>query len=435
VLTAPQGLDLSELFSSFDLVSRGSVIAAVSGGSDSTALLLLLKDHLDRLAPATTLVAVTVDHALRPESATEAAGVARLCAKLGVAHRIARWTGKKPTTGLAAAAREARHRLLAEAAADEKTDLVLTGHTANDQAETVLMRQARNEAGRGLAGIAPATLFDGRVWFARPLVAARREALRALLRERNVRWIDDPTNADERQERPRLRKRLAADDGEAAIATALNVAAAAAEHRETAGHRAAALIRAGAEAHAPGLLRLRPGFLAAADRDATLYALRILLAIAGGSPHLPDEARSAELTARLASGQTDRAVLSRALVDRRSSGIFLLRELRDLPDRDALRAGAIWDGRYRIVDALQDAGDRAPAAAPPGADTVPDSLKRMAAASQPVLPAGWSATPVLAPWARYLPSFDVAAAQAAGRLVGAAEIRKPPLREHIESKA
>jgi tRNA(Ile)-lysidine synthase len=430
VLTAPS--TLLALFEQFDLSSRPSVIAAVSGGSDSTALLLLLQEHLLRHAPKTRLVAVTVDHALRPESAAEAAGVARLCDKLGVAHRTLKWTGDKPATGLAAAAREARHQLLAEAAAAESTDLVLTGHTADDQAETVLMRQARGETGsngRGLAGIAPATLFDGKTWFARPLLAVRREALRGFLSQKQVRWIDDPSNINQRYERPRVRTKLAEADGEEAIAAALDIAAGAGRERERLGNAAAELIRERADHLAPGLLRLRPDFLRTKDADAAVYAVRILLAVTGGTPHLPDEARTEALYRRLAVEGSVRAVLSRTLADRRSAGIFLLREARGLPAMGEVRDGIVWDGRYRIFSPrppphhLLPLGKKDPAA-------VPESLLQKAAAAQPALPPDWTAVPILAPWARYLPSFDLVPAQAMAELIDAPPIPAPPFQEH-----
>lgn len=458
--------DLS-VFSRIDF-THGAV-AAVSGGSDSTALLLLIKDHLDRSAPATKLLAVTIDHNLRPGSAAEAQAVARLCAARGIAHRILVWSGRKTSTGLPAAAREARYRLLAEAAQAEGIGLILTGHTADDQAETVLMRHARQEgpreAGRGLAGMAPATLYDWRIWIARALLGTRRAALREVLRRANVGWAEDPTNDDEAFERPRIRAALADDNGAQRVADAVALAARAAVEREKLGHRAAALIRGFASRPADGLIRLDPGFATAGDEPAAVYALRILLATVGGVAFLPDQARSEALFARLRPGPSCVmpfyatrfcATLSRTVVDARRAGIFLRRETRNLPPAAPAVDNALWDGRRRIT-----LGDEPGAflIAPLGAaraakreiaeDGAPPSLVRAALAAEPALwrssgPLGESlspvqdspalprmaACPVVAPFARFLPSFDLAPAGTVAALIGAPLLPAAPFSGH-----
>ncbi|RVC08366.1 tRNA lysidine(34) synthetase TilS, partial [Mesorhizobium sp. M7A.F.Ca.AU.001.01.1.1] len=339
-------------FSHIDFTS--GAVAAVSGGSDSTALLLLLKHHLERRAPATRLLAVTIDHGLRSGSAAEAQTVAKLCARLGISHRILTWSGPKPSTGLPAAAREARYRLLAEAAQAEGIGMILTGHTADDQAETVLMRHARDEgqghagmAGRGLAGMAPATLYDWRIWIVRPLLGVRRAALRDVLRRQNVGWADDPTNDDAAFERPRVRAALAGESVEH-VKGMLMLAGQAALERRQLGASAAGLIDGFASQPAIGLIRLDPCLLSSGDEQAAVYALRILLATTGGIAFLPDQARSEALFGRLRAGFLC-ATLSRTVVDSRRSGIFLRREARGLPAAAAATGSTLWDGRRHIT--------------------------------------------------------------------------------------
>jgi tRNA(Ile)-lysidine synthase len=443
------------IFSGFDLAARRSVIVAVSGGSDSLALLLLLKDHLDQVAPGVVKpVAVTVDHGLRAGSGEEAAMVGALCAARGIEHRTLQWKGEKPATGLSAASREARYRLLAQAASDAGTDVVLTGHTLDDQTETVLMRRARG-AGRGLAGMAPATLYDWRVWIARPLLGTGRDPLRALLLDHAISWIDDPSNEKPEFERVRARAAIAAADDPGALKRKLiETAQRSAAERVELGRRAAGLINAEVGLVAPGLCRLRHGHGRLAqpglqDLDARIYALRILLACAGGAEQLPDKKRAA-LLMREFSTERLRCAFSGAVVDIRSGAIHLHREFRgEGPPPAALRDGAIWDGRFRIL-AGRDA-DPGLFVAPLGKERAgsaaiedgraPPGLVRAALACAPALwrgeeclgvlsgnecRHGAAAVPVVAPWARFLPSFDLAPARAAAALIGARPCSAPP---------
>jgi tRNA(Ile)-lysidine synthase len=298
------------------------------------------------------------------------------------------------------------------------------------------MRKRRGY-GRGLAGIAPATLYDGRFWIARPLLAVRREELRRYLRDRGVAWHEDPSNSDPKYERVRVRSTLAGSDPAAHRRTIAEMSQAAAE-RVRLGKDAAALIRRHIRRVSPGLYRLDRGFAAAGEREAAVYALRILLAVVGGRPQLPDAPRTAALLERL-SGAGARATLSRSVAEARGGGLCLRRELRGLPHAGAARPGEIWDGRYRIGAEIGEGieiapfGNEAAGAWALSDESEAPALCRAALAAEPALWRGAEclgrapAAPVAGPWARFLPSFDLDAASAVAELIGGRPLPVPPL--------
>jgi tRNA(Ile)-lysidine synthase len=220
-----------------DLESCSALVLAVSGGPDSTALMWLAARWRARRKKGPKLIAVTVDHALRKESAREALAVKKFARKLGIAHRTLRWTGKKPATGIQEAARAARYRLLADAARKAGARHILTAHTLDDQAETVLFRMARGSGLTGLRGMMRHTPLSFRgaaqrrarnpypragvmdsgltpsacpgmtnSLLVRPLLAISKSRLIATLAAAKFPFADDPSNRDPRFARPRLRE-------------------------------------------------------------------------------------------------------------------------------------------------------------------------------------------------------------------------------------
>ena len=203
--------EAKSLFS--DLEHLPALVLAVSGGPDSTALMVLAARWRKALKAKPKLVAVTVDHGLRKEAKREAANVGHLARKLGIAHRTLRWTGTKPKTGLQEAARKARYRLLTEAARKAGASHILTAHTRDDQAETVLIRMSR---GSGLTGLAAMTRIaplpgdgEGRIMLIRPLLDIPKARLVATLRAAKIPFADDPSNRNPRFTRARLRGLMA----------------------------------------------------------------------------------------------------------------------------------------------------------------------------------------------------------------------------------
>ena len=178
---------------------------AASGGRDSLGLLLLAV-----AARPGQVEAATVDHRLRTESAEEAASVGVLCERLGVPHMIldAHWADK-PATGIQERARRERYRLLGFWVEERGLNALATGHHADDQAETLLMRLARGAGVRGLAGMRPSSRAPGSdVRLIRPLLSWRRTELQQLCRDAGITAIADPSNEDEQYERVRVRRNL-----------------------------------------------------------------------------------------------------------------------------------------------------------------------------------------------------------------------------------
>ena len=321
------------------------LILAVSGGPDSTALMLLAARWAKRQRRAPKLVAVTIDHGLRAAAAGEAAAVKRLARRLGIAHCTLRWRGKKPKSGLQEAARHARYRLLAQAAARAGYAHILTAHTLDDQAETVLFRLARGSGLAGLAGMAHASPLPtggaGTIFLVRPLLRIAKVRLVATLQEAGVAYSDDPTNRDPRFVRARLRALMPALAREGLDARGLARLAARLRRAESTVEFAVDAARA---ALAPEPWRERGPIVFETARFASLpaeVALRLLgRAIAHAGDEGPVELAKLE-TLYDALRQTPsrlRRTLAGALITLASDRVTVERA-------PARRASALWRGR------------------------------------------------------------------------------------------
>ncbi|ASG21029.1 tRNA lysidine(34) synthetase TilS [Nitrospirillum viridazoti] len=328
-----------------------TLAVGVSGGRDSLALTLLA----DRWARAQggRVEALTVDHALRPESAAEAAQVGRWLAARGISHTILTWTGAKPATGLQAAARQARYDLLAAACRAHGILHLCLAHHREDQAETVALRQAGGSGVEGLAGMAAArALADVRLL--RPLLTVSRADLGATCRALGQPWIDDPSNLMERYARGRLR-RQGVPLGEL-LAQAAQAG------------RARSVLESGlADAVARHVLLAPEGYavvdvdtLGELPRPVALRLLAGLAAVVGGQPYLPPmQGAERLLTALPGLWAPEAGALALTLAGtqaRRLGGagdrrrLLLLRQAgRMAPPVPLTRAATRWDGRFQAV--------------------------------------------------------------------------------------
>ncbi|PZF78539.1 tRNA lysidine(34) synthetase TilS [Aestuariivirga litoralis] len=336
------------------LTPERHVALAVSGGSDSTALMRLAADWARTNHPGLVLSVLTVDHGLRPAAAAEARQVGQWATALGLGHQVLRWTeDPKPATGLQARAREARYGLMAQWCQAQGATALLTAHTLDDQAETVLMRLARTTSPDSLAGIRPAGGWQG-LPLLRPLLGVKRQALRDWLASLGQPWIDDPSNEDPRFERVRARRSLAAMGPETTARLAA-LAEAAARATDLLARTARKWLAFSLQEHEAGICHIAAGDFR--DLPAALQEriLAIVIAHYGGGQGAVDADELRRIARWACSGEGPvRCTLGGALLGRRKTGFWVTREAGRIaasPQRVPGDGKLLWDNRF-LVEAV-----------------------------------------------------------------------------------
>ncbi len=268
-----------------------------------------------------------------------------VCARLGLPFRALEWEGHKPRRGLPAAARAARHRLLADAARGSGASVVLMGHTRDDVLESALMRQEGSTLG-ALRPFAPSPVWpEGRgVFILRPLLGLGRSDLRGLLAGTGLDWIEDPANDDPAFARARARRALAA----------LPRAAGAIEAQADDGS-ALSDLAASARIDRFGVIRIGRDALLAAPPDAAARFISIACVCAGGGERPPRARSAARLRDRIGANERFTASLAGARVQA-GDRVEIMRD-----PGEAYRRGApspirpipgqaeVFDGRFEVI--------------------------------------------------------------------------------------
>ena len=320
-----------------------ALAVAVSGGADSLALAILAAAWAERRGGR--VLALTVDHGLRPESAAEARQTAAWLAARGITSRVLAWEGPKPAAGIQAAARAARYALLEAASREAGLLHLLLAHHALDQAETTLIRAERGSGATGLAGMAAVRERPG-LRLLRPLLGVMPDRLRATLRELGQPWLEDPSNRSPRFRRGRLRAEADIDAGRW-----LAVAREAASARAAADRELAAFAAAAVSPDPLGFLTVALDRWRALPREAGELALARCLQAVAGRPYPPSPDAVARLAGRLAAADPVRATLGGTLVLSRGGHILVMREPARIADERPLAPGerAWWDGRFEVA--------------------------------------------------------------------------------------
>ncbi|MEC9367277.1 MAG: tRNA lysidine(34) synthetase TilS [Pseudomonadota bacterium] len=334
------------------LAGQEAVALAVSGGSDSMALMhLAARWHARASGRSTGLTVLSVDHGLRPEAPAEAQHVARVARSLGLKAAVLRWEGAKPGTGIQAAARIARYDLMAGYAHAHGIGAIVTAHHLEDQAETLVMRLARGSGVDGLGGISDSIAWAG-IAVLRPLLTVPKARLRAYAQSERIKWVEDPSNENPHFERVRVRAAL--DELEKLGVTRAALARTArrmARAREALDATAGDFFSAHVSVSPLGYCTLDRDALGMLPEEIALRAMaRALTGVGGGSAPV-GAAKLEALADRLRDGSAVVRTLAGCRIDAAQARITLTREPgRAGLDEMRLRPGdsVLWDRRFTM---------------------------------------------------------------------------------------
>lgn len=347
------------------IVGEGRLAVAVSGGADSMALMLLASDWCKQVGRPSPLV-VTVDHALRENSSSEAEAVASWAAMRGLTHTTLHWVGDKKPGNIQSQARQARYELIGGWMKENSVPALLTGHTLDDHAETFLIRLARGSGLEGLSGMSAKARFPSpahrNLTLLRPLLQFTHDRLKATLRASNQPWIEDPTNSNKRFLRARLRE----------LAPALNeVGITTAKLASTIGHlsranevlreQARELIVKAAPISRWGYALLDARSFREAPSEIALRGLSLLLKVIGGQIYPPGFEQIQSVLAWICDRQdrtSGRTLNGCRLARKPDDRLLIAREEADAMSAPELQlspgGSVVWDRRF-VVEILSGA--------------------------------------------------------------------------------
>jgi tRNA(Ile)-lysidine synthase len=340
---------LTNLQAFLDARHLDHVAVAVSGGGDSTALL-----HVMSQLAATTDIrvqAVTVDHGLRNEAAEEARQVNRWATAWGIPHTTLKWSGWAGDGNLQAEARKARYELMVDWATEQGVQALLLGHTADDQAETVLMGLSRASGVDGLAAMPEQRMLGG-IALLRPLLGHSRQELRDYLQLQGLDWIEDPSNHSPRFERIRMRQASEALSDLGLSTPALAQVAQNMAHVQAAlDHHTQAEARLTCQVDAGDVVLDMERFVTLPQETARRLLLGAVAWVNGGTNR---PRRQPTIMALSAIGQGTPAQLAGCRIVKQRQWMRVCREYNAVKDL-RVNPGELWDNRWRLTSPKEDA--------------------------------------------------------------------------------